>query len=190
MAIPSDTRTALLDSAERAARTRGFDGFSFADLATDVGIRKASIHYHFPSKADLAIALMQRYYDTLQQSCAEINAAHTTGAGRLTAIIENYRNALDGGKSMCLCVSFSSSRESLAPRVIAQIRQFRLMMLAWLEAAFELGRQDGTIQIGAAPHLESAALLPLLEGAQLTARAEENPALFEVALSLFLARLT
>ena len=55
-----DTRTALLESAERTARQRGYDGFSYADLADDVGIRKASIHHHFPTKATLALALIER----------------------------------------------------------------------------------------------------------------------------------
>lgn len=55
-----DTRTALLQSAERAARQRGYDGFSYADLAGDVGLRKASIHHHFPTKATLALALIER----------------------------------------------------------------------------------------------------------------------------------
>jgi len=66
----SDIKTALLDSAERAARRRGFDGFSYADLAKDMGIRKASIHHHFPTKAALSVALMKRYYINLKTACA------------------------------------------------------------------------------------------------------------------------
>ena len=90
--MPTDTKTALLDSAERAARTRGFDGFSFADLAEDVGIRKASIHHHFPTKAALSVALMQRYYTDLEKACADIDAAETTGGAHLSALINRYRN--------------------------------------------------------------------------------------------------
>lgn len=56
-----NTKTNLLNSAERVARTRGFDGFSYADLAADVGTIKASIHHHFASKAALAVTLMNRY---------------------------------------------------------------------------------------------------------------------------------
>lgn len=184
-----DTKTALLNSAERAARTRGFDGFSFADLATDVGIRKASIHHHFPTKAALSVALMQRYHDDLAQVCADIDATGKSGAARLHALIDRYRSALDGGKSLCLCVSFSTSRNSLAPEVIMQISALRMMLLSWLEVTFALGREDGTIQSVRDPAQEAAATLPLLEGAQLTARAEENPALFDTALCLLRQRL-
>ena len=105
--MPTETKTSLLDSAERAVRTYGFDGFSYADLAADVGIRKASIHHHFPTKADLSVALMQRYHLELEKVCADIDATASTGGARLYALVDRYRNALDGGKSLCLCVSFS-----------------------------------------------------------------------------------
>ncbi|MEO9863924.1 TetR/AcrR family transcriptional regulator, partial [Yoonia sp.] len=81
--MPTDTKTALLDSAERAARTRGFDGFSYADLAQDVGIRKASIHHHFPTKAALSAALMERYYNDLKAVCEDIDMSQETGGARL-----------------------------------------------------------------------------------------------------------
>jgi len=188
--LPTDTKTSLLNSAERAVRTYGFDGFSYADLAADVGIRKASIHHHFPTKADLSVALMQRYYLELEKVCADIDATVSTGGARLYALIDRYRNALDGGKSLCLCVSFSTSRESLPPEVIAQISRFRVMVINWLETTFEVGRSDGTITCVADATREAAATLPLLEGAQLAARAEENTILFENALQLLLQRIS
>lgn len=188
--MPTDTKTALLDSAERASRTRGFDGFSYADLAKDVGIRKASIHHHFSTKAALSVALMQRYYLVFEKVCADIDAAETSGGARLSALISQYRDASGGGKSLCLCVSFSTSRESLPPEVISQISRFRVMMINWLETTFAAGKSDGTITDVGDPAREAAATLPLLEGAQLAARAEENPKLFENALQLLLQRIS
>ena len=185
-----DTKTALLNSAERAARSRGFDGFSYADLAEDVGIRKASIHHHFPSKAALSVALMERYYADLEAACAEIDHDQTSGSGRLMALIERYYGALDGGQSLCLCVSFSTSTVSLPRAVVDQMRRFRSMMLDWLTVTFALGKKDSTIEKVANPAMEAAATLPLLEGAQLAARAEENPQLFESAMQLLTNRLS
>lgn len=187
--MSTDTKTALLNSAERAARTRGFDGFSYADLAEDVGIRKASIHHHFPTKAALSVELMQRYYRDIKEVCADIDVTVATGGARLDALINRYRAALDGGKSLCLCVSFSTSRESLPPAVILEISRFRVMMIDWLKETFETGQTDGTIANVIDPAQEAAATLPLLEGAQLAARAEENPELFENALYLLARRL-
>ena len=187
--MPTDTRTALLDSAERAARTRGFDGFSYADLAKDVGIRKASIHHHFPTKAALSAAIMQRYYIDFEKACANIDATQTSGGARLNALIEQYRDALDGGKSLCLCVSFSTSRESLPPEVIVQLSRFRTMAITWLQTTFETGQSDGTIAGVKDPISEAAAALPLLEGAQLAARAQESSRLFDNATALLLDRI-
>lgn len=188
--MPVDTKTALLNSAEKAARTRGFDGFSYADLAQDVGIRKASVHHHFPTKAALSVALMKRYSQSVEAACAQIDETHSTAAARITAFIGVYHTALQGGKSLCLCVSFSTSRESLPAEVIQEIRDFRKMLLGWLTMAFVLGKRDASIANVHHPDIEAAATLPLLEGAQLAARAEENPELFHTALSLLTARLT
>lgn len=187
--MANDTKTELLNSAERAARTRGFDGFSYADLSADVGIRKASIHHHFPTKAALSVALMQRYHANLKQACDDMDDQEPTGGGRLAALIDRYRTALDGGKSLCLCVSFSTSRDSLPAEVIVQIRNFRAMMVEWITQAFTLGVTDGSILDVRNPMAEAAAMLSLIEGAQLAARAEENPDLFESAVALMQQRL-
>lgn len=185
-----DTKTALLNSAENAARRLGFDGFSYADLAEDVGIRKASIHHHFPSKANLSVALMQRYHKNFQEICAVIDTAFDTGGGQLAELIQQYKKGSDDGKRICLCASFSASRDSLSPEVIEKISDFRAMVIGWLTIAFEKGGKDGTISGVSQPSLEAASTMSLLEGAQLAARAEENPALFENATKLLMARIS
>jgi TetR/AcrR family transcriptional regulator, transcriptional repressor for nem operon len=187
--MAADTKTTLLNSAERAARARGFDGFSYADLAADVGISKASIHHHFASKATLAVALMQRYYIDLEKVCTEIDQNHVTGSTRLAALVGRYRDALEGGQSLCLCVSFSTSTESLPFETLAEMTRFRSMMIDWLSKTFSCGRGDGTIKNVASPVSEAAATLPLLEGAQLAARVAQDPQRFDAAMELLLARL-
>jgi TetR/AcrR family transcriptional repressor of nem operon len=184
-----DTKTALLNCAEQAARRRGFDGFSYADLAEGVGIRKASIHHHFATKAALSVALIQRYSADFATACADIEQSYATGAARLRALIGLYRQSLQDGKSLCLCVVFSTSRESLPAEVITEISRFRLMRISWIEAVFRLGQNDGSIGAVSDPKREAAAALALLEGAQLAARAEENMALFENAMSLLMRRI-
>lgn len=185
-----DTKTALLDSAEHAARTLGFDGFSYADLAADVGIRKASIHHHFPSKAKLSSALMARYHQDFKAICTDISHKNPTGGQKLLALIGQYRNGSKNGKQLCLCTSFSASRDSLPAEVLTQISQFRAMIIAWLTDVFEEGRKDGTIANVVVPSLEAAATLSMLEGAQLAARGEENPRLLEGAVKLLSMRIS
>ena len=185
-----DRKTALLNSAEDAARRLGFDGFSYADLAEDVGIRKASIHHHFPSKANLSVALMQRYRANFQDICAKIDASCETGGAQLAKLIRQYKKGSDDGKRICLCASFSASRNSLPTEVVEEISLFRAMVIDWMTRAFEKGRKDGTILGVSHPALEATSTMSLLEGAQLAARSEENPALFDNATKLLMARIS
>lgn len=188
--MSTDTKTTLLNSAERAARNLGFNGFSYADLAEDVGIRKASIHHHFPSKAKLSVELMRRYHTTHEAACEDISESISLGGARMLALINLYRQGLNGGKSLCLCVSFSTTRENLPPEVIQQISAFRTMILDWLEMTFKAGQADGSISGVSSPKTEAAAALALLEGGQLAARAEENPDLFDNSIQLLIQRIT
>lgn len=179
--MQADTKTKLLDIAENAARRRGFDGFSYADLADAAGIRKASIHYHFATKAVLSAALMDRYYTAVQQVCADIDANYDRGSDRLSAIVDFYRDALGGGETLCLCVSFTISRASLADDVREKMVKFRSMMSSWLTRVFDLGVADGSIAKVDDMQSKAHATLAMLEGAHLAARAENDIAAFDRA---------
>src|SRR3954462_3660155 len=96
------TRDHVLDVAERLAQTRGFNGFSYADIAAEVGITKASLHYHFPTKADLGRALVVRYTAGFQGALAGIGESDETALTKLERYVRIYRQVL-GADRMCLC---------------------------------------------------------------------------------------
>lgn len=185
-----DTRTALLNSAETAARQRGYDGFSYADLARDVGIRKASIHYHFPTKTNLLYELTDRYAAQFMDALSNIDAAKTTAAKRLQAYHAIYRDALAGGTQLCLCVALSAGRDSLADPVIHRLGQFHHESIAWLQDAFSVAAKDGSVSSLADPEAEAHAALALMEGAHLLARAAKDMTPFDQATAVFLSRLS
>lgn len=185
-----DTRTALLDSAERAARRRGFDAFSYADLSREVGIRKASIHHHFPVKADLAFGLIERYALRFSATLANIDREHVSAADKLRAYQAVYRDALADGTQLCLCVSMSAGRNSFSDPVLDLLAQFHDDSVAWLSQVFVQGADDGSVAYISEPEVEARAALALMEGAQLVARAAEDITLFEQSTAAFLARLT
>ncbi len=128
---------------------------------------------------------MKRYYLDLETACVEIDQEHVTGATRLAALVARYHGALNAGQSLCLCVSFSTSTESLSTETIAEMNRFRSMMIDWLTKTFSRGKDDGTSQNVINPASEAAATLPLLEGAQLAARVAQDPHRFEDAMELF-----
>ncbi len=184
-----DTRTALLDCAETACRNRGYDGFSYADLSRTVGIRKASIHHHFPTKADLALAVIERYSETFFAALDDIENKNQTAAAQLRAYHQIYRDALVGGEQLCLCAAFSAGRDSLAPPVLERLNRFNKKSVTWLTAVFERAAKDDTVDRLASPDAEARACLALMVGAQLVARAAVNDALFDQATQAFLDRL-
>ena len=187
--MKKDTKTALLDAAETAIRRRGYDGFSYADLADAVGIRTASIHYHFPTKAKLAATLMHRYHDDVLAHCAKITLQGGTCADKLRGLITFYRDAAGGGEKLCLCVSLSTTPDSLDTETTLATTTFRQAIIAWLEPVFEQGLTDGSLRAPADPKDEAPALLAQLEGAQLAARSARDISLYDRALRLFSARL-
>jgi TetR/AcrR family transcriptional regulator, transcriptional repressor for nem operon len=183
-----DTKTALLDCAEVAIRSRGFDGFSYADLATLVGIRKASIHYHFPTKADLALALIKRYTSSFYAILNQIAAQHETGGRRLQTYIATCRDAIDGGNQLCLCVTFCAGRDGLSEAVLEELNHFHVTVIAWLRTTFQLGQTDGSIVNVKHPSAEAAACKAQIEGAQLIARAAKDIAQFDLATATLIGR--
>ncbi len=180
----------LLDIAERVARERGYNGFSYADLAEEIGIRKASIHYHFPKKEDLAFALMTRYRTEFFNHLKTIKSKNRTGRDRLLAYIKLYRSALSGCNTLCLCVAFSSSPDSLSDKVLSEIKKFYKDNKRWLEEIFQLGYEDGTIENVANARKEAAACLAIVEGAQLIARSSKQISDFDNATAHLKSRLT
>jgi len=187
--MANDTKTALLNAAEHVVRRKGYDGFSYADLAASVGIRNASIHYHFPTKADLSLALMQRYLAGFETLCAAIEADHQTAARRLGALIDHYRDSTQDGRCLCLCLSLSGTRDALSEDVCRVTTAFRDIVADWITGAFVLALEDRTIAAPVDPAREAAATLAVLEGAQLAARAEQDPAAYDRAVDLLRARL-
>src|ERR1700679_3034204 len=99
---PTNTRSRILDAGERLVQVRGFNGFSYADVAAELSLTKASLHYHFPSKAELGEALIARYAERFAQALAEIDRRGVDARDKLNAYAELYSGVLDGGR-MCLC---------------------------------------------------------------------------------------
>ena len=171
--VDMDTKVALLDSAETMVRNRGFDAFSFADLAKQVGIRKASVHYHFPTKADLALTMLQRYVERFESALDQIAPSDDP----IGAYVALYRDALAGGEQLCLCVALTGGRESLDAPVLNTLAQFHQRSLVWLTDRYKAQKH-------ASPKDAAATTLALVEGAQILARATGNPINFDRATAL------
>jgi TetR/AcrR family transcriptional repressor of nem operon len=183
-----DTRISLLNSAEAYVRRRGFDGVSYADLAQDVGIRKASIHYHFPTKGDLSLALIDRYHTVFLNRLTALAALEIRASGRLLGFVDIYRNATEGGRSLCLCVALSVTQHALPVATRTALARYHQDVAAWLETVFRLAQSDGSVRNVQDPWAEATAALAQVEGAQILARAAGETARFEAAIDTLRSR--
>lgn len=187
--LDMDTKTQLLDSAEHAVRARGYDGFSYADLAAEVGIRKASIHYHYPTKADLGLALIQRYREGIHTRFVDIAETGKNAGVKLKAYLKFYRDAMEDGDIVCLCVAFAISRDTLAEPILKELNQFHDANIKWLTGVYSEARDDTSIANVGEPAQEAAMTLALVEGGHLIARSAKDLKRFDAAVKHLKSRI-
>lgn len=178
----STTRNALLDSAEARVKRYGFDAVSYADLGEDVGIRKASIHYYFPAKSDLSFALIDRYQAVFLERLNAISERNQQASAQLLAFLDLYRDALEGGRSLCLCVALSVTQQALPGESLSALARYHCDVAAWLQGVFRLAQADATVRDISDPYTEAYAALAQVEGAQIIARSAGDPGRFEAAI--------
>ena len=151
----------VLDAAEHRMRAGGYHAVSFRDLATDVGIRSASVHHHFPQKADLGVALVSRYRERFLAGLAP--AQDRPPAERLRAFCEAYRQAFRAADAVCLCGMLGAESHGLPDSVGGAVREFFAANIAWVADSLPAGRslerrRDEAVAIVAT--LQGAIMLP------------------------------
>ncbi|MEO0485581.1 MAG: TetR/AcrR family transcriptional regulator [Pseudomonadota bacterium] len=171
------TRQALLTLAEDLSRQNGFDAFSYADLSRALGITKAAVHHHFPTKAALAQALVDDYSTRVLTELAALNGHPADQLRRFVAL---YRAASADGTRLCLCVAYGAMPARQSEAVQGAVAQFHTDVTAWLTPV--------TAALPAVT-LPAPALLALVEGAQIMARAAGTIAPFDAATQPLLAQL-
>jgi len=167
-AVPQ-TSGQILDVAERLAQTRGFNGFSYADIATELGITKASLHYHYPTKADLGRALIDRYSTTFAAALAGIEESRSPRPMQLERYVAIYAEVLKAGR-ICLCGMLAAEYTTLPALMQDAIRGFFDVNERWLSRVLESGRKDGSLAFEGTPEDAARAITSALEGAMLLAR--------------------
>ena len=159
----------ILDIAERLVQTRGFTNFSYADVAAELGITKASLHYHFPGKAELGQALIVRYGERFAQALSDIDQTVPDARAKLEAYAGLYADVLRGGR-MCMCGVLAGEYETLPDPMRAAVIRFFDDNQAWLAHVLTEGQQDGTLAFSGSREDVAQTILVTLEGAMLVAR--------------------
>ena len=169
----TDTAAQLLDTAQALVQERGFNAFSYKDLAEAVGIRTASIHYHFKTKGDLGKALMVRYLSQLNVTLSEIDREGGKNKAKLKKFIGLYRMTQSKG-TICLCGSLATDLQTLPEELQSEVTAYLDATETWVIAKIRAGVRAGEFTLGATAASLASTLVAGLQGGLILSRAQ-NP---------------
>jgi TetR/AcrR family transcriptional repressor of nem operon len=179
--VATNSRESILAAAKQTAQLHGYSGLNFRDLANDVGIKSASIHYHFPTKADLGAAVARRYWEDSVKSLATMEAADGDAKRSLHAYPNEFRKSLANGNRLCLCSFMAAEYDDLPDMVKTEVQSFADVNIAWLRKML--------VAANVVPESESEAraraVFAAVAGAQLVARSRSDIALYDSMIASY-----
>jgi TetR/AcrR family transcriptional repressor of nem operon len=181
-----ETAQRILDIAERLMQVRGYNGFSYADIAETMRLTKASLHYHFPSKAELGRRLMERYIENFVAALGRIDASGADAREKLSRYVSIYADVL-ANKRMCLCGMLAAEYATLPKSVKVEVTRFFDANETWLASVLEQGKRSKSVRF-VGPSIETARTITAsLEGAMMLARTYDDVERFNQAARRLLA---
>ena len=183
------TAQRILDAAEQLVQVRGFNAFSYAHIAAELGITKASLHYHFSGKAELGQALIARYAQRFALALAEIDSnAAASAPAKLAAYAGLYADAVRGQR-MCMCGMLAAEYQTLPKQITDAVVAFFDDNEVWLARVLEEGRADDTLKFDGSSRDTARTIISGLEGAMLVARPYGDLRRFQTTATTLLAGL-
>lgn len=180
-----DTAGRILDVAEQLVQERGYNGFSYADVAEQLGISKAALHYHYPGKAELGDALIERYAARFADALTALDAKEIDAPDRLDAYAQLYAEVFRDDR-MCLCGMLAADYATLPDPMRVRVVGFFDDNEVWLSHVLEEGRMAGSLRFQGSPRTVARTLVGGLEGAMLVARPYGDLKRFQATASLLI----
>lgn len=165
----SDTKTQIIDVAQHLLLDKGFNGFSYKHISTRLGIKNAAIHYHFPSKEDLGVAIIQRTRKNFQAGAQALEIQNLNPWQKLDWFFSIYSNNLQKNE-VCLGGSLGTDFNAIPGRMQTEIQALVSELLTWLNKLLKDGRDQGQFSFSGNPADKAAVLLASVQGALQIAR--------------------
>ncbi|OWV77050.1 TetR family transcriptional regulator [Rhizobium sp. R339] len=190
MKSTASTSEKILDIAQSLIVAGGYNGFSYADISDAIGIRKASIHHHFPAKAELVAVLVDRYTKQAQAGLQSLREQAASPADQLQFYIDYWRSCIENASQpFCVCAMLASEMQMLPDEVALRVRAHFRNLAAWLTSVLQTGLEQGLFRLDKRPEEQAQMLMASVHGAMLSARALGDPALFIAVVGPEIARL-
>lgn len=169
--MASDTYTRILDSAQSLIVSRGYNAFSYADISAVVGVGKATIHHHFPGKADLVVAVIARYRQATEDGMGAMAAHEPCADRRLAGYVGFWEQCIrDNSAPFCIAALLAAELPSLPPEVAAQVKAHFDELTARLAGFIDEGLRKGELASAEDAQLDARILVATVHGAMLAAR--------------------
>lgn len=178
-----ETRHAILQEATRLFLRHGYQGFSFHRLADELELRTSAIHYHFPAKADLGIALLRRFRDEFDWWRASCDQLALSGAARLERFYALDRSYVAEGR-VCPLGVVGVEYNGLPTAVQHEADALIDDVHAYLVASLEAGQRDGSLRVPGDPPAIARQVLAATQGALQLSRIQGAPSYEEVLTGL------
>jgi AcrR family transcriptional regulator len=177
-----DRKSEILDLAENLLLDRGFNGFSYANISSALRIKNAAIHYYFPGKADLGVAIIQRASERFVKWNQDHRMVAKPPAEKLEAFFRSYLRFLQAGQQVCLGGALETDFKTLPPTMQVETQKFVSDILAWMEGVLEEGREKGVFSYPGEARDQAILILSSLQGALQMTRAA-GPSCLHLAMA-------
>ena len=175
----SSSSDKILAAATKIAQAHGYGGLSMRALADVLGIKAASLYYHFPSKADLAAAVARRYWEDSAATLEALLVETPAPAECMRRYPDTFRKSLQNDNRICLCTFMTAEYDDLPDPVKAEVLAFTEVNVAWLKKVLVAGNTLSNVEA----ENRAQAIFAAVAGAQLMARGRSNITLFDTLIN-------
>jgi TetR/AcrR family transcriptional repressor of nem operon len=179
--MSSNSREDILAAARKTAQAHGYGGLNFRDLADEVGIKAASIHYYFPSKADLGAAVARRYWEDTAADLESMLTGTSDPIRCLQQYPDLFRKSLESDNRMCLCSFMAAEYDDLPQQVKKEVQTFADVNVAWLSKVLSAAAVVSSEE----SEWRARAIFAAIAGAQLVARSRSDIALYDALIESY-----
>ena len=166
MSAAGDTKSQIIDKASELMMQRGMNGFSYRDISGPLGVKNAAIHYHFPTKNDLIVALIEEEHDVLRKNTAEFMAYGGSAVTQLNGLFCYTMYQCQNGRPVCVVGALITDYDSFSDEVKEANRYFNRELYAWLVRVLEVGRERGEFEYKGEPEDKARAIGATIQGAR------------------------
>jgi len=188
--MDSNTAIRIRETAHDLIAERGYFGFSYADIAETVGIRKASIHHHFPTKVDLIVATLKEYRAKLVEAAGGLDQNVIDPLQRLKLYVQYWAECVkSNNRPICIAALLSAELPALPEEIQTEVQLHFQYLVSWIRATLKDGARHGSIHLQNSAEVEAQSFVALVHGAMISARALGSADIFNSITKGALERL-